>query len=31
VHIFGLLFGTLLTLLLLPVLYFQFAKWRWIK
>ena len=31
VHIFGLLFGTVLTLLLLPVLYFQFAKWRWIK
>ena len=31
VHIFGLLFGTLLALLLLPVLYFQFAKWRWIK
>jgi len=31
VHIFGLLFGTLLTLLLLPVLYFLFAKWRWIK
>ena len=31
VHIFGLLFGTVLTLLLLPVLYFQFAKWKWIK
>ena len=31
VHIFGLLFGTVLTLLLLPVFYFQFAKWKWIK
>ncbi|MBN8418069.1 MAG: efflux RND transporter permease subunit [Verrucomicrobia bacterium] len=31
VHIFGLLFGTVLTLVLLPVLYFQFAKWKWIK
>lgn len=32
VHIFGLLFGTLLTLLLLPVLYCLFcAKLRWIK
>ena len=31
VHIFGLLFGTVLTLLVLPVLYFLFAKWKWIK
>lgn len=32
VHIFGLLFGTLLTLLLLPVLYYLFcAKLKWIK
>ncbi|WP_395741944.1 efflux RND transporter permease subunit [Prosthecobacter sp.] len=31
VHIFGLLFGTVLTLVLLPVLYLQFARWRWIK
>jgi len=31
VHIFGLLFGTVLTLLLLPVLYFLFARWKWIK
>ena len=32
VHIFGLLFATLLTLVLLPVLYFIFcAKLRWIK
>jgi len=31
VHIFGLLFGTVLTLLVLPVLYFLFAKWQWIK
>lgn len=31
VHIFGLLFGTVLTLLLLPVLYALFARWRWIK
>jgi len=31
VHIFGLLFATVLTLLLLPVLYFLFARWKWIK
>lgn len=31
VHIFGLLFGTVLTLVLLPVLYLQFARWRWIR
>lgn len=31
VHIFGLLFATVLTLLVLPVLYFLFAKWKWIK
>lgn len=31
VHTFGLLFATVLTLLVLPVLYFLFAKWRWIK
>ncbi len=31
VHVFGLLFGTVLTLLVLPVLYFLFAKWKWIK
>jgi multidrug efflux pump subunit AcrB len=31
VHIFGLLFGTVLTLLVLPVLYRLFAKWKWIK
>lgn len=31
VHIFGLLFGTVLTLLVLPVLYLLFAKWKWIK
>ncbi len=31
VHLFGLLFGTLLTLLLLPVLYLLFARWRLIR
>ena len=32
VHIFGLLFATLLTLVLLPVLYYVFsAKLRWIR
>jgi multidrug efflux pump subunit AcrB len=31
VHIFGLLFATVLTLLVLPVLYFLFARWKWIK
>jgi multidrug efflux pump subunit AcrB len=31
VHIFGLLFATVLTLLVLPVLYFLFAKWKWIR
>jgi multidrug efflux pump subunit AcrB len=31
VHIFGLLFGTVLTLLVLPVLYRLFAQWKWIK
>lgn len=32
VHIFGLLFATLLTLLLLPVLYYLFCeKWKWIR
>ena len=32
VHIFGLLFATLLTLVVLPVLYYIFcAKLRWIK
>ncbi|WP_395739975.1 efflux RND transporter permease subunit [Prosthecobacter sp.] len=31
VHIFGLLFGTVLTLVVLPVLYLQFARWRWIR
>jgi multidrug efflux pump subunit AcrB len=32
VHIFGLLFATFLTLVLLPVLYFLFAaRLRWIK
>jgi len=31
VHIFGLLFGTLLTLLLLPVLYLLFARWKLIR
>jgi multidrug efflux pump subunit AcrB len=31
VHIFGLLFATVLTLVLLPVLYYVFcARWRWI-
>lgn len=31
VHIFGLLCATVLTLVLLPVLYFTAASWRWIK
>jgi multidrug efflux pump subunit AcrB len=31
VHIFGLLFGTILTLVLLPVLYFLFARWKLIR
>ncbi len=31
VHIFGLLFATVLTLLVLPTLYFLFAKRGWIK
>lgn len=31
VHIFGLLFATVLTLLVLPVLYLLFARWKWIK
>ena len=31
VHIFGLIFGTVLTLILLPVLYLLFARLRWIK
>ena len=31
VHLFGLLFGTLLTLLLLPVLYLLFARWKLIR
>ena len=31
VHIFGLLFATLLTLVLLPVLYCLFVKWRLIR
>ena len=31
VHIFGLLFATVLTLVLLPVLYFVAARWRWIR
>ena len=32
VHIFGLLFATLLTLVLLPVFYYVFcAKMRWIR
>ena len=32
VHIFGLLFATALTLLVLPALYYVFgAKWRWIR
>jgi Cu/Ag efflux pump CusA len=32
VHIFGLLFATALSLVLLPVLYYVFAaRWRWIR
>ena len=31
VHIFGLIFGTVLTLILLPVLYLLFARWKWIR
>lgn len=32
VHIFGLLFATMLTLILLPVVYYLFAaRWRWIR
>ncbi len=32
VHIFGLLFATMVTLILLPVVYYVFAaRWRWIR